>query len=480
MLRDSFKKDSTQSEEISERTIQPSPLKLVSPEDSSPTPNSSSKKGTGIVLGIGVGILLTLGVTQFLLVSPKDQSTSTPIAANESQIPPQAVTVDTVKVSSVNRTLKATGTVAAFELISILSQATGLQIQQTLADEGESVKAGQLLATLDDSVAQARLQQAQATVAQAEARLAELRAGTRGEEIAQAQETVQQIQAQITQAQADWELAQKRVERNQRLEADGAIARDRLDEVLNDQRNKQALLQQTQARLREAQQQLAQLKAGPRTEVVTQAVAQLAEAKAQYQMSAAQLKDTKVITPVSGKIAKREARVGDVTDSSRPLFTIIENGRLELQVKIPETQLTLIRPGQAVIVTSDADGSLKLQGQVREIEPTVDEQSRQATVAVDLPSESSLKPGMFLRAAIVTNTNNILTAPMGAVLPQADGSSIVYLVQPDNTVKAQSVDVGEILPNQRIEIRGGLRSGDRLVVKGAAYLKDGDTIAVSN
>ncbi|WP_232287256.1 hypothetical protein WH8501_11110 [Crocosphaera watsonii WH 8501] len=52
----------------------------------------------------------------------------------------------------------------------------------------------------------------------------------------------------------------------------------------------------------------------------------------------------------------------------------------------------------------------------------------------------------------------------------------MYLVQADNTVKAQVVEVGEILPNQRMEIVQGLKSGDRLVLKGAAYLKDGDPI----
>ncbi|MEM8673229.1 MAG: efflux RND transporter periplasmic adaptor subunit [Cyanobacteria bacterium P01_G01_bin.67] len=476
MIRDSLQEQLPQSEAISETITQHSSMKLIFFEDSPPARTSWFSKGRGVILGMGIGIVVTLGVTEFLSVFLKKQSTTTPVTLNKPQISTQTVTVATVNIASVNRTLKATGTVTAFESIPILSQATGLQIQQILADEGEFVKAGQLLATLDNSVEQARLQQTQATIVLAEARLAELRAGNRVEDIAQGSATVQQIQAQIIQAQADLNLAQKRVERNQRLEADGAITRDRLDEVLNDAQTKQAQLQQTQARFREAQQKLVQLETGARAEVIAQAVAQLAKAKAQYQISAAQLKNTKVISPVSGKIAKREARIGDVTTSSRPLFTIIENGRLELQVKIPETQLTLIRPGQTVIITSDADSSLKLRGQVREIEPIIDEQSRQATVAIDLSSETSLKPGMFLRATIVTDTSNILTAPVGAVLPQADGSFLVYLVQSDNTVKAQVVEVGEILSNQRIEILGGLRSGDRLVVKGAAYLKDGDSI----
>ncbi|CCQ59510.1 similar to Multidrug resistance efflux pump [Crocosphaera watsonii WH 0005] len=259
------------------------------------------------------------------------------------------------------------------------------------------------------------------------------------------------------------------------MEVDGAITRDRLDELLNDAQIKQAILQQFKASFQEAQEQLSKLEAGPRKEVIAQAVAELAEAKAQYQINAARLKDTKIISPVGGKISQREARVEILPSHPRHCYNH-RKYRLELQVKIPETQLTLIRPGQTVKITSDADSNLKLQGKVREIEPIVDETSRQATVAVDLPRQTALKPGMFLSVDIVTNSSRTLTAPMNAVLPQTDGSYLVYLVQADNTVKAQVVEVGEILPNQRMEIVQGLKSGDRLVLKGAAYLKDGDPI----
>ena len=153
---------------------------------------------------------------------------------------------------------------------------------------------------------------------------------------------------------------------------------------------------------------------------------------------------------------------------------------MELQVKIPETQLAAIRPGQVVEISSDADSRLKLRGQVREIDPTVDPESRQAMVKVELPQNSALKPGMFLRAGIVTSASTSLTVPMAAILPQADGSAIAYTVKPDGTVKAQAVEMGEILPNQQVEIKHGLQAGERVAVKGAAYLKDGDRVSVAS
>lgn len=435
--------------------------------------------GKGLFLGIGIGVLLALGANRLVSSQQSDAPTAAPPVATSSA-PSQSVTVAQVASESVSRSLDATGSVAAFEMSPVMSQATGLQIQQVLVEQGQVVTAGQLLARLDDSVLQAQLNQAQASVAQAEARLAELRAGSRSEEIARAKEAVTSAESAVTAAESDLELARTRVDRNKILQSEGAIARDRLDEVYNQERSTRSQLEQAQAQLREAKQQLAQLEAGPRREVITQAEAQLAQAQAQVQSTMAQLNNTRVVAPVSGKIAERDARVGDVTSSSQTLFKIIENGRLELVAKVPETQLPQIRPGQSVIITSNADSSLKLSGKVREIDPMVDEASRQAKVKIDLPASASLKPGMFLRASITTSASQGLTLPAKAILPQSDGSAIAYILQPDNTVKAQPVEVGEVLGDNRVEIKSGLSGSDRVVVKGAAYLKDGDKVNVVN
>jgi HlyD family secretion protein len=445
------------------------------------TSNSLLGNGRAIAIGIGIGIVITLLGTRFFPFGQQKNPQNTAVApvANV-QTPAQSVTATAVKSASVNRTLKATGTVAAFEMTPVASQATGLQIKQILVDEGDLVRAGQLLVRLDDSVLQAQLTQTKATVAETQANLSQLRAGNRSEEIERAREQVVMAQAQLKQAKSDLDLAQKRVERNQNLEAAGAIARDRLDEIINDERSKQAAYNTANAQLREAQQQLKQTETGARQEEIAQAAAKLAQAKAEMQVVMAQLKDTRIVAPTSGKIAERNARVGDITSTSEKLFNIIENGRLELRVKIPETQLSSIRLGQSVEITSDADSRLKLVGKVREINPIVNEESRQATLEIELPNSDSLKPGMFLRASITTAIANSLTIPMGSVLPQADGTSIVYVIQADETVKAQQIKTGEILSDKRVEIVSGLKAGDRVVVKGAAYLKDGDKVSVKS
>ncbi len=472
-----------------------------------------SGKG-GILVGIVMGVGLTLLVGGKFPPSSSETKPAAVIEAKPQQTAAQTVTIAKVSTSQVNRTLEATGTVAAKELIPVMSQASGLQITELLAQESDFVKAGQTLAVLDNGVLQAQLNSAQASVAQAEARLAELRAGTRSEEVAQARARLDQSQAslreleaniprkiaqsslQVKSSEAQFNLAKSRYQSYQKLIETGAITQDQFNQIVSQYNSAEANLMEAKDRLqqakntntpeldqlratvRENEEKLSQLQAGNRTEIITQAQAQLAQAKAQVKLVEKQLENTVIKAPRSGKILERKAKIGDITSNSEELFKIVENGNLELLLKLPETQVTQIKIGQKVEIKSDSDTSLKLAGEVREIVPQVNENSRQATIKVSLPSVANIKPGMFLRGAIVTQTNDGLTIPIKSVLPQSDGSSIVYKLGENNIVTGVKVETGEILSGEIIEIKSGLNVGDKIVVKGAAYLKEKDKVNV--
>jgi multidrug efflux pump subunit AcrA (membrane-fusion protein) len=91
-----------------------------------------------------------------------------------------------------------------------------------------------------------------------------------------------------------------------------------------------------------------------------------------------------------------------------------------------------------------------------------------------------LKPGVFAKAAITTNTAIGIAIPQKAVLPQADGSAIVFILSEADTVRAHKVEVGEILNGDRLEIKSGLPANARVVVNGTGYLKDGYKVKVVN
>jgi len=432
-----------------------------------------------LIIGIGVGLAISWGIGKFIAPLANQESIAASgaqtVATNSSKSPARYVTITEVTANRVARSLKASGTVEAYELIPVISQATGLQIQEILVDEGDYVQRGQVLARLNNKALEAEYLQAQGSFAQAEARLAEIEAGTRVEEISRAEERVRSLASEVVRAESDLDLVTIRVKRNRTLETEGAISRDRLDEIYNQERINKASLDQAQARLAEGKQELAQLRAGERPEVILAARAELLQAQGRLQLIQTQLQDAIVTAPASGIIAERDARMGDLTSNSNNLFTIIENGRLELRLEVPETSISQIRPQQKVQIINRYN-SQPLTGTVREIDPIIDPQSRQATVNIDLPAQVSLKPGMFLRATINTATTRGKTVSVKALLPQADGSAIAFVVQDDNTVKAQTIEIGEILADEKVEVIQGLQIGDRIVVKGSAYLKDGDSI----
>ena len=434
----------------------------------------------GLLIGLGLGVLLTLGATRLFLTPTANNKESELGKVAETSVPAQTVTISEVKSTLIDSTLDASGTVNAYESTPVMSQATGLQITEILAERGDFVEQGQVLAKLNNKALTAQQVEAEAVVAQQKAALDELKEGSRVEEIAQAEARVANANSAVVTAESDLELIQKRVERDRSLQQEGAITRDRLDETLNQEKVANSDLVGVKANLNEAKQALRQLKAGSRRQTITQAEAQLTQAQGRLQAIEAQLEDTTIVAPVKGIIASREAKVGQIASTSEMLFSIIQDGRLELRLKVPETLIGKIQPGQKVKVTSNGNSNLQLTGKIRAIDPVIDDTSRQALVKVDLPSNPNLKPGMFLRAAINTDTNQGIAVPIEALLSQSENSATAFVLQQNNTVKAQTVEMGEIVDNQTVEVVNGLNSGDRIVLQGAAYLKDGDAVEVSN
>ena len=556
-------------------------------------------------------------------------STQTITDAVETNLTPtMSVTVAAVELATVERTLDATGSVVAFDLLPVLPQVNGLQIQQVLVEEGEKVTQGQVMAILDDSVLKSQISQAESQVASArsqveqrraahsktkvgveqaiaaweqaiaerdgvKAAIAQAKAGrdeasagfnqtkasrddavaalrqaqaSRDDAVAALKQTqasrsdalasVAQTEAKLAEAKANKEQTMRDLERYQTLRTEGVIssqeletrstavktategvrvaeanidsakakveiadanisgaqakieiadanvssAKAKVDIASSNVRSAEARVESAQANISSAMAQLRSAEAkvnsakanvsSARAEVesalsnIDSAMAKVSSDEARLEERQTQLAQTLMKAPANGIIAERIARIGDVTSSSKMLFSLIKDNQLELQLEVPETQLPQVKIGTKVQITSDADSRIKMSGIVREIAPLVNEQTREATVKIDLLYSNLLRPGMFLRARITTATNQGLKIPAKAVLPQADGKSIVYLLTNNNQVKAIPVEVGEILSknsdlaNAELEIKEGLKLGDRIVISGAGYLKDGDRVKV--
>lgn len=396
-----------------------------------------------LLVGIGAGMLLTLAGTRLIGADRSPETSDQPAASAPTAT--QTVTTTPVQQATIQDQLAVNGTVEPLDLLEIAPQVSGLQIRQVRVREGDRVTAGQVLASLDDATLQADLRQQQA-------------------QLAVAQATVVQKQAALSQAQATLREAQQDLVRSQTLAERGAISQQELTR------------QQTQT-------QTSQEAVGVARAEIDSAEAGVRSQQAAIDRLQTQLGQTSVYAPAAGIIAKRSATVGDVSATGTPLFSLIQNNRLELAADVPQVQLNQVNIGAPVTITPTSDAGIQLQGTVRDINPLVDAATRIATVNISLPASDLLRPGMFLQATILTGSRQGLVVPSTATLPQANGQTIVYVLSSDHHAVARTVTLGQRLPASsdqpaRVEVVQGLQAGEQVIVTGAGYVQDGDLVTV--
>ncbi|MEL6163733.1 MAG: efflux RND transporter periplasmic adaptor subunit [Cyanobacteria bacterium J06628_3] len=471
-------------------------------------PETSKQRPWWIIMLVGMALGVGITMLGMRILSNRLQSKPAVVTPNQPVAPAMTVTLALVEFTKVARNLNVTGTVAASELIPVLPQSNGLQVKQILVKQGDSVKENQVMAVLDDSLLQDQIRQAKAEVESQQAEVASREADLSSQQAAlessranvvSNQATVEQRQADLAQARAKLREAQRNYQRNLRLSNQGAISKQLFETAETNfetakeaVRIAQANIRSAQANVNSAQASISSAQAGVSSAKakVNSAKAGVRSATARVQQLKTQLKQTIVRAPVSGIVAEKLARVGDITGvppqtqvgtvvgGTQKLFSIIRQGNLELQAKVPTVQLSQIEVGAPAQITTEANNQVKLRGKVREIEPVVNQQRREATVKIDLPPTDLLKPGMFARSAIVTDTSMAVAIPQKAVLPQPDGSAIVFTINEDKIASSRKVETGEILKDGKIEITTGLQPGKSVVVDGAGYLKDGDKVRV--
>ncbi len=214
------------------------------------------------------------------------------------------------------------------------------------------------------------------------------------------------------------------------------------------------------------------------------AKARIEVAKAAVNTQQIRLKQTRIYAPDSGIISARNATVGAVVGAGTELFRLIRQSRLEWRAEVISSDLPKIKIGmQANIIA--ADGS-HLIGKVRKLSPTVDMQTRNTIVYVDLPA-NSVKAGMFAKGDFLMGQSNTLAVPQQALVLR-DGFNYVFVLK--NT-KGEQAKVGQVKVGQikvqtgkrvdnLVEIVSGLTANQSIVASGGAFLSDNDTVKVVN
>ncbi|MFZ5749221.1 MAG: secretion protein HlyD [Pseudomonadota bacterium] len=208
-------------------------------------------------------------------------------------------------------------------------------------EEGDKVKQGQLLATIDTATLDARVNQADAQIAQAQAQLAKLRNGSRRQDIAQAR-------ARVAAAQAVADNAEENYRRRQPLVAPGAISKEVWDQTVTAR-------DQARAQLAEARQGLSLLQEGSRVEDVRAGEAQLAAARATRESAATDLGDTRLVAATAGTVVTRAQEPGAIVQPGQTILTLSIDRPMRVRAYVAESDLSRITPGMNVEVTADGN-----------------------------------------------------------------------------------------------------------------------------
>ncbi|TAG50262.1 MAG: efflux RND transporter periplasmic adaptor subunit [Betaproteobacteria bacterium] len=201
---------------------------------------------------------------------------------------------------------------------------------------------------------------------------------------------------------------------------------------------------------------------------------QVAVARANLDATKVRLENTLVIAPDSGQILTKTATLGQAFGTATELFRLIRQNRLEWRAEVAATELTRVAVGQAVDIVLP-DGS-KVSGRVRLIAPAINAASRLGLVHVDIKSNTSARSSMFAEGTIQTGKAAAVAVPADSVVIR-DGKSFVFAIE-GKRARRIAVTTGRRQPGF-IEVLQGVAANQKIAVRGAGFLSDGDQVIVA-
>ena len=317
---------------------------------------------------------------------------SLPLAAQTPAPTPAAagpsVTVTQAQRTEIVESVVVSGSMVARDEILVGPEVDGLSIVDLLAEEGDRVRQGAVLARLDRTTLDVQKAQNDAQIARAEAAVA-------------------QAQAQIAEADANLVQANNAFDRTKALRESGNASIEMFDQ-------------------RAAAARSGQARANASRQLLAIASADLALAQAQGKDIAVKLARTEIKAPRAGIVSRRTARLGataSMLPQTEPLFRIIADGAVELEAQVAEVELPGLKLGQKVAVTP-AGAKEALAGTIRLIAPEVDKASRLGRVRVALDGNPPVAIGTFARGVIETGRKQAVTLPLSAITYGRSGATV--------------------------------------------------------
>src|SRR5687767_1957559 len=356
-----------------------------------------------------------------------------------------------VEAGTMTRSVVATGKVEPITKVEIKSKANGI-IEQLLVDVDLVVQPGQVLAEIDKENLTARLREARANLQAAEA----------AREAAAAQLKKNEIEAESP----DLQFTRRAHSRAEQLFAQKLVSQSALDEA-------ESAVEQAQNRQRAASGQLVIARAR-----VAEATANVAQAKAAVERAEEELTNATIKAPIRATVLTRDVEVGSPVSSILNLganatlvMTLGDIERVFVRGKVDEADIGRVRLGQSAKITTESFPDKTFEGRVTQISPIGVEKDNVTTFEVEVSIDNvakELKANMTANAEIILEQfPNSLLLPEAAITFDDKRNASVNVVDPVAPGGRRKVDVKVGVGNgTRIQILGGLKAGDRVVLPG--------------
>ncbi|MCC5845185.1 MAG: efflux RND transporter periplasmic adaptor subunit [Verrucomicrobia bacterium] len=210
-----------------------------------------------------------------------------------------------------------------------------------------------------------------------------------------------------------------------------------------------------------------------------QASAVKEQARAQMELLEAELRDTRIRAPFSGRLGERMVSVGEFVQPGTPLARLVRTDPLEVRFEVPERHLGALKEGLRVELQSEAFPDEVYAAEVSFIAPELRMSTRTVPVRATVSNEKTLlRPGMFVRVSLVLDDRpEALVVPEAAVM-QRGTDTVVLRQDEDGRAEERAVRVG-LRFDGMMEIREGLAEGDIVVVEGLMKARPGMKLAFS-
>jgi len=361
----------------------------------------------------------------------------------------RSVRVAVAEMQPMERIVLATGSLLAQEQATLSIKVPG-RLHTIAVDLGSVVKKGDLLAQVDPKDYELRVKQAVAALAQSRASL--------GLPLDGGSDTVELEKTSIVkEAQAVLDEAAKKRDRVVALNKTGIAAESDLDTAVAAYL---VALNRYDAALEEAHTRMATL----------------AQRRAEVAIAEKQFEDTALRAPFDGAIQQRVAGLGEFLVAGTPVVNLVRTDPLRLRLEVPEREAGPVRTGQAVRLRVEGETNI-VHGALARVSPAIVEQSRVLIAEADIANDGSVRPGLFVRAEIVTRERDPgLAIPANALIVFA-GIEKVILAQ-NGKAAERTVSTGRRSPGW-VEIVSGLKPGD-IVVVDPGNLRTGQPVTVQD